>query len=322
MQQMYEQERLSRGEIARVLGTSVQSVTRVLTRRGVAFDDRPALTRALRTPEEQAAVNEKISAARKGKGTGPRKPIEIRTCENRSCGKEFEYHAGQTGERFCSRACRNEYASFVNKEAAKDAYELDPRRCPCGTAIPFEYRHTRQFCSPGHRREYQAKRQKDPDNYITFNCLNPACGKEVVRLKKYSQYQKYCSNECAAKHTRIKQHIVVDDAVVLDSGYEALFWGLCSLFKIPVERADRGLAVPVNGDGWYCPDFWLPGPGLWVEVKGFEDDDDRARYAAWRTSGRELAVLSRPELDVLRVMAQDSQAIAYLEDLACKAVRT
>lgn len=321
MQQMYEQQNLSRGEIARFFGTSVQSVTRVLGRRGVAFEDRLSGTKVQRTPEQQEQINAKISAARVGKGTGPRKPIEKRTCENRSCGKEFEYHAGQTGERFCSRTCRNDYAAFVNKEAAKDAYELDPKRCPCGTAIPFEYRHTRQFCSLEHRKEYQAKRQKDPANWVTFTCQNPTCGREFTLPKSYTSYGKYCSNECATKHTRTKQHIVVDDAVVLDSGYEALFWGLCSIFKIPVERADRSHAQDVNGSGWYCPDFFLPGQSIWVEVKGFEDEDDRMRYRAWRMPGRRLAVLRREELDVLRVIAQGSQAVAYLEDLADKQVR-
>lgn len=316
MQRMYEQEHLSRGEIARVIGTSVQSVTRVLTRRGVAFDDRPALTKRLRTAEEQAAINLKVSAARAGKGTGPRSPVEKRTCENRSCGKEFEYHAGQTGERFCSRTCRNEYASFVNKEAAKDAYELDPKRCPCSAAIPFDYRHTRQFCSPEHRREYQAKRQKDPENWVTFNCLN--CGTEVTRPKNYggSMVQKYCSNECSAKHNRTKQHIVIEDAMVLDSPYEALFYGLLRLWKIPVERADRSRAISVNGSGWYCPDFYLPDMDIWVEIKGFEEEDHRLRYAAWRMFGRKLAVLRRLELHSLRTCLTRDGAVEHLRSLS------
>jgi hypothetical protein len=304
MQQLYEQDNRSRGDIARYFGTSVQTVTRVLIRRGVTFEDRQGAPAQQRSPEDQAAINAKISAAKSGHKLGPRKPSEMRSCENRPCGRQFEYHAGQTGERFCSRTCRNEYASFVNKAAAKDAYELDPRRCPCDTAIPFEHRHNRQFCSPEHRKIYAAKRQPDPANYITFNCLRPACGKEFTLPRSYTSAGKYCSNECSAKHNRTKQHIVVDDAIVLDSPYEALFWGLLRLWKIPVERADRELAI-AHGDGWYCPDFYLPGLDVWVEVKGYEDDDDRARCAAWRAAGRRLAILSRVELHLLRSRAND-----------------
>jgi len=177
--------------------------------------------------------------------------------------------------------------------------EKPPDTCPCGkkTGVPGQ-----KFCSHDHRMEYGRTRQANPDNYVTFNCLG--CGEEITRYKKYGKgYNKYCSNECAAKHTRTKQHIVVDDAVVLDSGYEALFWGLCSLWKLPVERADRSLAVRVGEDGWYCPDFWLPTLGLYVETKGFEDDDDRARYAAWQDAGYRLRVLDRD--DLLQVVSSE-----------------
>jgi hypothetical protein len=190
--------------------------------------------------------------------------------------------------------------------------------CTCGkkTGHPG-----RAYCSPEHRREYGVKRQADPDNQITFICARPACGKVMTVPRSYASAKKYCSNECSAKHNRTKQHIVVDDAIVLDSPWEALIWGLLRMWKIPVERADREMAVQVSGDGWYCPDFYLTGPQLWVEVKGYEDEDDRGRYASWRAAGRTLAVLRREHLDVLRVLAQGTQAVAYLEDLAYKAAR-
>lgn len=30
---------------------------------------------------------------------------------------------------------------------------------------------------------------------------------------------------------------------------------------------------------WYLPDFWLPGPGVWLEVKGLEPNDRERRLA-------------------------------------------
>jgi hypothetical protein len=191
-------------------------------------------------------------------------------------------------------------------------------RCPCGKKTGVK---GQKYCCWDHRVEYGSFRPKNPENWVTFNCLN--CGKEVTRPWNYggNSVQKYCSNECSAKHNRTKQHIVVEDAMVLDSPYEALFYGLMRMWKIPCERADRSQAVSVNGSGWYCPDFYLPEQDLWTEIKGFEEEDHRLRYARWRASGRMLAVLRREQLDALRVMAQGTQAIAYLEDLACKAVR-
>jgi hypothetical protein len=301
MQRMYEDDKLSRGEVARRFGTSVQTVTRVLERHGVVFEDRPGNPNAGRSPERQAEINAKISAAKTGVPLGERAPAESRTCEE--CGQEYEYRPGRAGERFCSRKCRTDFQVKLNQEEARADYDQHPKLCPCGGAIPYEYRHTRQFCSPEHRKEYQSYRVPDPANYVTFDCLN--CGKTVTRLKNYggNLVQKYCSNECSAKHNRTKQHIVVEDAMVLDSPYEALFYGLMRLWKIPAERADRSHAQDVNGSGWYCPDFYLPGLDIWVEVKGFEDDNHRARYAGWRMSGRKLTVLRREELHTLMTRA-------------------
>lgn len=116
--------------------------------------------------------------------------------------------------------------------------------------------------------------------------------------------------------------VIKDDGVTLESPDEALFYGLLRLLKVPVERTTH-LWPEGRSDGKYqwCPDFYLTGKDLWVEVKGSEDDDDRARCVAWRAAGHRLAVLHREQLDVLRVIAQDSQAVGYLEDLADKAVR-
>ena len=188
------------------------------------------------------------------------------------------------------------------EEAGLLAYPDDEKpdnRCPCGKLTGSK---NRLYCGPEHRLEYGEKRKADPDNYVTLTCVG--CGIEFTRRKSYPGAHKYHSNECAAKHTKKKVHIVVEDAIVLDSGFEAFFWGLCSLWKIPCERADRGLAVRV-GEGWYCPDFWLPSLDIYVEIKGPEDEDDRARYAAWRAEERQLAVLRREELHTLRTRAND-----------------
>jgi hypothetical protein len=112
--------------------------------------------------------------------------------------------------------------------------------------------------------------------------------------------------------------IIADDAIVLDSPYEALFYGLMRLWKVPCERADRSMAVQPIDDGWYCPDFYLPGLDTWVEVKGFEDEDDRIRYEAWRKAGagRRLAVLRREELHVLMTRANANEVREQLRTWA------
>jgi len=94
------------------------------------------------------------------------------------------------------------------------------------------------------------------------------------------------------------------------SGLAALFRGLCELWDIRVN--------PV----FDLNTFALPGHELHVVVSSREGDavgplmllKRFAHYETWKT-----VVLERQHLDVLRVMAQGTQAVAYLEDLAGRA---
>lgn len=167
--------------------------------------------------------------------------------------------------------------------------------CPCGkkTGSP-----NRGYCSPECRMEHGKKKQADPQNWTRYTCQN--CGDEFELRKSSQSYGKYCSNACAKKHTKTKQHIVVDDAVVLDSGYEALFWGLCTFLKVPVERYDRKHGVERREGQWYAPDFYLPTLNMAVEVKGVQDEDDAERWDAFRkASPQYLRVILQGDLTVL-----------------------
>lgn len=291
--QLYQERKWSCAEIARESGSSVQTVSRILTEAGVTLERRVRNPNAGRTPEEQARINAKVSASRKGKGTGPRVPRETLKCDY--CGTSYVHTPGKSGIRFCSRTCNIRQASQDKMERVQAAYREDPKRCPCGHAIPYEHRHHRQFCSPEHRSRYQAKRQKDPANYRTFTCMN--CGESVTRLKGSGQHR-YCSNDCAQKHTRTKKHIVVKDAVVLDSVWETVFWGWCEFHKLPVERFERKYAIEWRKGCWYAPDFWLPTLEMAVEVKGLEDNLDQERWSIFRQHHR-LVVVGREELKAM-----------------------
>jgi transposase-like protein len=150
MTRMYVDEQMSRVEVARHFGTSVQTVTRTLARHGVAFGSRQRDPRTYRTPEQQAAIGARISAAKKGVPHKDRRVPETRHCEK--CGDPYDYLPGKNGERFCSCACAVAARAQAKQAETKAKYNREPRRCQCGTAIPYEYRHTRKFCSPECRR--------------------------------------------------------------------------------------------------------------------------------------------------------------------------
>lgn len=204
---------------------------------------------------------------------------------------------------YCTRACSNRATATKRAESVRSAKRYTPPICPCGNEVQppagqtHVYANQRKHCSPECRKKYTVWRQKNPENHLTFTCQN--CGDEFTRPRSQAGHGKYCSSRCAQKHTRVKKHIIVDDAVVLDSGYEVLFWGLCAFLKIQVERFDRNQCIELDSGNFYGPDFYLPVLDVYVEVKGFEDEDDRNRYAAWRQK-RSLVVVDTDMLGVLR----------------------
>ena len=228
--------------------------------------------------------------------------IEIeRPCENPSCGRSFASKINPDGTpargyagRFCSRSCAR---SVENKERSvhkeQEWLASDASRCACGKRIPYALKHTRLYCSDECTKLYGKKKGSDPTKKVTFTCER--CGKEVTGYKSQSGVQRFCSIECSAR-SNTQRSLKVGDAI-LDSTYEAAVVGWCGTRKVPWVRFDREQAISYN-DGWYGPDFVIDNR-FYVEVKGLEDDDDRARYDAWRATGRKLVVLDRDRIDQL-----------------------
>ncbi len=316
VKRLYIGELHSLREISHALGPSIQTLSRWLREEGIELAARPRDPNAGRSPAAQAEINRRIADSQRarieagGHHGGRSRTIgrESRECANPACSATFEVPV-TSSQQFCGMTCAR---SISNKRR----WEGKRREAICSCGQIFYSPHTKKYCSAECRAKYSKKRQADPENYVTFTCLN--CGEEITRYKKYSPSQKYCSNECSAKHNRTRKFYAVEDLeIIFESSYECLFWALCMFWKVPVQRADRALAIPVNGDGWYCPDFRVVIPHLdldiWVEVKGFEDDDDRSRYSAWRTAGHKLAVADRDLLDSLRDADRDSQFVARLK---------
>lgn len=304
---LYTEGELRIDEIATRLSCSTRTVLRALEREGVPLVDRPK-PRGPLSPEHKA----KIAESRTGKGTGPRtRPLDPRVCEGPLC-PLGTYVPTERDQRFCSRQCRSDFFGERARAQAIEDYLADPKRCPCGEAFPYDERHAKTYCSPACRKTYGKPKgpKKDPANYVTFNCER--CGAEVTRYRNYGNGAlRFCSNECSAR-SNTQRRIGVDD-VVLDSGWEALVWGLCSFHKVSISRFDRAHAVE-HGDGWYGPDFVVSiGLDLYfVEVKGLEDDDDRSRYEAWTSQGNPLVVLDRDRLRILMACADRDDISTWL----------
>jgi hypothetical protein len=254
--------------------------------------------------------------------------METRRCER--CDVTFTVGKGKAEQRkrFCGRACSNAATAMQRSEAVRNGeHGHRPIICPCGATVlgsgKQRWNYTKKYCSTECRRKYMTPgNQKNPDNYVTFNCLN--CGIEVTRYKKYGKgYNKYCSNVCAQKHTKTKNHVVLrDNDVLLDSAWEAAFWGIAHIAKLPIERFDRTRGVEWKPGQFYAPDFWLPSiqafkdhTGIAVEIKGLEDQEDPVKWDAFRATGIDLVVMDPFRMEGLSAKTiYDTLRIACLYD--------
>lgn len=235
----------------------------------------------------------------------PRQERETRECERDECQESFEVLPSST-RRFCSRSCGNKSTAGARAESNRSLGRYTPPVCPCGKTVEpppglrYVYEGSKKYCSPECRAKYGKKRQRDPSKWVIRTC--ETCGEDFEFRVNSKNQGRFCSNACAAKHTKVVRHYVVREAdMVLDSTWEMLFAGLCGFGKVPCERADRSQAIEWDAGHWYCPDFYLPTLDTYVEVKGLEDDEDAERWDAWRlVYQRRLLVLDWYALDQMR----------------------
>lgn len=226
----------------------------------------------------------------------------------RNCDYCDEYYLpSHSKSRFCSRGCTNQWQR-ENKARFAD------KICKCGNE--FHPRTNQQlYCSKPCAEKYQGRRQRDPENYVTFNCQT--CDKEVTRYKKYGNgANKYCSNECAAKDTQKVRHYVLTDLdMVLKGSWETLFAGLMTFLKIDIKQFDRDNVVEFEDENSkinrYGPDFIIKIDDIdyYIEVKGYPQSHHIPRWEAFRKKYDNLIVIDFDIMNRILIAAPNRNSV-------------
>ena len=85
--------------------------------------------------------------------------------------------------------------------------------------------------------------------------------------------------------------------IKFQGSWELIFYEYCVATGIKVERCKERFDYVFNGLRTYNPDFYLPETGLYVEVKGYETDQDRAK---WRDFPRRLVIVRREQITAMK----------------------
>jgi hypothetical protein len=99
----------------------------------------------------------------------------------------------------------------------------------------------------------------------------------------------------SANRGRIKQTIL--DGIKLQGQWEVDFYLWAKAQGLDPKRPTEAFQYEWNGSRWYHPDFYIKSLDLYVEVKGYETDRDRAK---WLTFPKKLRIIKAKEIKQIR----------------------
>ena len=94
---------------------------------------------------------------------------------------------------------------------------------------------------------------------------------------------------------RVRQYIV--DGIKLTGSWEVEFYMWAKEKNLDPQQCDQGFEYNFNGERTYYPDFWLPNLNIYIEVKGYETEKDRAK---WSQFTEKLIIIKKREIDEIK----------------------
>ena len=118
--------------------------------------------------------------------------------------------------------------------------------------------------------------------------------------KKHQQSMRRAVQENPESYTssnrgRTKQ--IVSDGIKFQGQWEVDFYVWAKRQGLNPVRPSKAFKYEWNGERWYHPDFYIECKNLYVEVKGYETERDRAK---WRDFPEKLCIIKEKEIKQIR----------------------
>jgi hypothetical protein len=114
-----------------------------------------------------------------------------------------------------------------------------------------------------------------------------------IAMKK--AVEKYPESYTSSNRGRTKQIVV--DGIKLQGQWEVDFYLWAKNKGLNPQRPTQGFKYIWNGERTYYPDFYIESLDLYVEVKGYETDRDRAK---WSQFPKKLCIIKEKEIKEIR----------------------
>lgn len=94
---------------------------------------------------------------------------------------------------------------------------------------------------------------------------------------------------------RTKQ--IIYNNIKFQGSWELIFYKWAEESNVLIERLNIGFSYIWNGERTYFPDFYLPELDLYIEVKGYETDRDRAK---WDQFPHKLKIVRKDDINKIK----------------------
>ena len=151
------------------------------------------------------------------------------------------------------------------------------------TGTPYVLKDSTRKKLSDHTKKLNSKYWADPTNKI----------KHSTAMKK--AVEKYPDSYTSSNRGRTKQ--IIFNGIKFQGTWELEFYKWCVSENLKIERCTEYFEYEWNGVRKYFPDFYLADKNLYVEVKGYETDRDRAK---WSQFPKKLSVIKKKEILEIR----------------------
>lgn len=119
------------------------------------------------------------------------------------------------------------------------------------------------------------------------------------RLKHQESMKKAVRNnpEAYSSSNRGRTKQIIVDGIKLQGQWEVDFYMWAKAAGLNPQRPSKAFKYCWHGDRWYHPDFYLESKDLYVEVKGYETDRDRAK---WSQFPEKLCIIREQQITQIR----------------------
>lgn len=201
---------------------------------------------------------------------------------------------------YCSKECKNSNSHknhervcpqnanrvYVNGMTGRKGSNQFIKAAECGLDKPQVSDTTRQKLSEASTR-YGKTRFADP--------LSRKKHSDAMKAAVINHPQSYT----ASNRGRVKQ--IEKYGIKFQGNWELQYYEYCVENGIQIERNERGFPYEWNGVRTYYPDFYLPQEDLFIEVKGYETERDRAK---WRDFPLKLKVIRKSDIKEFRAVSE------------------